>query len=361
MPEKPLYDFLIIGQGLAGSLLARRLINAGQRVMVLDDGLKTASSKVAAGLINPLAGMRFNRSPHTEDWLKSAHALYETLAAESGETFFHPIDMQRLFRSAEQLRFYDRQQSRSGSEAYLGEHLTKQQLDEGIRAPHGAFAQHKTGYVELPALLSTLKNWLQSHQAWASAELDPSETEITQDVVSLGGHSAKQLVFCEGYRLRDNPWFNYLPLQPDKGEILRLSSNKPLCKHIINGAHWVIPLAEGGYRFGSTHEHQQIDNQPTDKALQNLQQGMQDLFEDTQDIAIEHRHVGVRPATQDRMPFIGQHPQQNRLWVFNGFGARGALSIPWYAEQFTDHLLKGTAIPPAADIVRYADANQTGH
>ena len=47
------FDTLILGQGLAGSALAWHLIEAGERVCVIDDGHCRSSTRVAAGLINP--------------------------------------------------------------------------------------------------------------------------------------------------------------------------------------------------------------------------------------------------------------------------------------------------------------------
>ncbi|HBA65740.1 MAG TPA: FAD-dependent oxidoreductase, partial [Methylococcaceae bacterium] len=54
-------DFLIVGQGLAGSLLAFELIQRNAQVMVVDDGRENAS-EVAAGLINPVTGIRLVKS-----------------------------------------------------------------------------------------------------------------------------------------------------------------------------------------------------------------------------------------------------------------------------------------------------------
>ena len=51
-------DYLIIGQGLAGSLLAWELIQRRCSVVVVDNGNENAS-QIAAGLINPITGMRF--------------------------------------------------------------------------------------------------------------------------------------------------------------------------------------------------------------------------------------------------------------------------------------------------------------
>jgi hypothetical protein len=40
--------------------------------------------------------------------------------------------------------------------------------------------------------------------------------------------SAKKIIFCEGYHAIHNPWFNYLPFQLAKGEILTLTAKQIL-------------------------------------------------------------------------------------------------------------------------------------
>ena len=52
-------DYLIIGHGLAGATLARTLRRRGRRVVVLDAPQPDSATRVAAGLINPVAGKRF--------------------------------------------------------------------------------------------------------------------------------------------------------------------------------------------------------------------------------------------------------------------------------------------------------------
>lgn len=352
---QPRYDYLILGQGLAGSILAWHLLHAGRRVLVLDDDHRSSSSKVAAGLVNPLAGMRFNCAPRTTQWLQSAHTFYQQLGEVYGRGYFHAIEMQRLFRSPEQVRFYERQQQRESSRPYLGDRLAPEQIEPGIQAPHGGFAQHQTGYLDMPAILSDLRNWLQQRHAWRQCAVDYQGITLAPEGIQLDDIQATQLVCCEGYRMRENPWFNRLPLQPDKGEFLTLHSERRLCRHIINGARMLIPLAEGGYRFGATHGHHDIDDTPTDDARTRLMEGLNTLLQDTEGISVSAQSAGVRPATSDRQPFIGRHPRHPRLWLFNGFGARGALSIPWHAEQFAGHLLNDKAIPAEADILRYRD------
>lgn len=350
-----MYDFLILGQGLAGSLLAWQLVVAGARVLVIDDGHRSASSRVAAGLINPLAGMRFNAAAETAEWLASMRTTYDAIATTlSAPPYVHEIPMQRLLRSPEQHRFWERQQANPAALPYLGHALAPEAFDPGIRAPYGGFEQRATGYVDLPRLLDGLRDWLNAMQALEQREIHYQDIVIGSDAISLGAHRARHLVCCEGYRMQQNPWFADLPLQPDKGELLRLESERVLCRHIVNGAHWLIPLHQGNYRFGSTHEHHHIDNRTTGAALKSLQQGLQALLVDDTGIRISEHTAGVRPATSDRQPFLGTHAKVRRLHLFNGFGARGALTIPWYSIRMREYLLTQRPLPLQADIGRFA-------
>ena len=352
-------DFLIIGQGLAGSLLARQLLARGCRLQVLDDGHRSAASRVAAGLVNPLAGMRFNAAPETADWLRVMRRTYAEIARELGRPeYLHELPMQRLLRSPRQRRFLERQQRNPAVADYLGAPFGHGRADPGIQAPYGGFLQHATGYAELPRLLGELRDWLRARSAYVSEAVDYQAIELNRDSVRLGAHRARAIVFCEGYRMRDNPWFGVLPLQPDKGEMLRLSSERGLCRHIINGAHWLVPIGGGQYRFGATHEHHRIDCEPTPEGRTALLQGLDGLLGDSAGVRVEAHLAGVRPATRDRQPLIGTHAEARRVHLFNGFGARGTLSIPWYAERMAGYLLDGRPLPPQADLARCGDGRR---
>jgi glycine/D-amino acid oxidase-like deaminating enzyme len=349
-----MFDYLILGQGLAGSLLAWQLIRRGRRVLVIDDGHRSSSSRVAAGLINPLAGMRFNAAAETAAWLEAMDRTYRQIAGElDSEPYLHRIDMQRLLRSPEQRRFYERQRDNPALAGYLGRPLAPGGADPGIRSPHGGFEQRATGYLDLPRLLDDLRGWLQDRGAYIRLELAYERIVLSADAVNVEGKQAAHLLCCEGYRMQDNPWFGALPLQPDKGELLRLRAARPLCRHIINGAYWVVPLADGDFRFGATHEHHQIDCEPTEDGRATLLEGLRQMLEDVPEIEITEHAAGVRPATSDRRPLLGTHASHPRVHLFNGFGARGALSIPWYSERMCAHLLDGAVLPDNADIRRF--------
>ena len=89
-------DFLIIGQGLAGSLLAWELIQRDCKVVIIDNGKENASL-VAAGLINPITGMRFVKSTDIDTLLPIAKQCYSQLADVFQQTFYIEKPMLRHF------------------------------------------------------------------------------------------------------------------------------------------------------------------------------------------------------------------------------------------------------------------------
>jgi glycine/D-amino acid oxidase-like deaminating enzyme len=346
-------DTLIVGQGLAGSALAWHLAEAGQRVRVIDDGHQTSSSVVAAGLVNPLAGMRFNRRPEVLHWLTYAEDWYVELRRRFDRQFYFPTPMLRLFRSVEQRRFHDRALSDPDNAPLLDARPTTADDFTGLQAAFGGFLQRRTGYLHMSGLLHAVRDWLQAEGRLQLGECAASALEVHADRVVLDGISAGQVVFCDGARLRDNPWFSGLPLCPEKGEIFDLLITDGDRDRIVNGQYWLVPRADGGFRFGATHDHRQIDTQVTQMGRQALMNGMHKMLTGIDGIRIKRHLAGIRPGTTDRYPLIGRHPDQPRIVVFNGFGARGALSIPWYARRLTGHLVEGIALPPEADIARF--------
>lgn len=346
------FDTLIVGQGLAGSALAWHLAAAGERVCVIDDGHRSASSAVAAGLINPLAGMRFSRRPETLDCLAAAEHWYADLGRCFGRTFLHPLPMVRPFRSPEQERFHRRRAEDPESRALLGPLFGADACPEPITARYGGFLQRRTGYVDLPLLLESLRDWLAGAGGLVESRFDPADLALGEDAVAVGGLRARRLVLCQGALLRDDPWFGDLPLAPDKGQILDIVLDDWRPRHIVNAAHWVVPTVDGVLRLGSTHEHAASDPGVTPQARSELLAGLALLRPGGMQPHILAQRAGVRPGTVDRYPLIGRHPAQPALWVFNGFGARGALLAPWYAARLAAHLCHGEPLPAEADIRR---------
>ncbi len=349
-------DTLIVGQGLAGSLLAWHLIRAGQRVLVVDDGHASASSTVAAGLFNPVTGKRLVKQAGAEELIAAAQSCYADLAEQFGQCFFHHKPLLKLFANAAEREQWQRRRSDPAYAGYLGEAFEPGASGEAaaLHDPHGSGRQLQTGYLATEPLLGALRDWLVGQGAYCESAFAPGQLQLEDGAVRWGGVGAQRVLFCEGFRLRANPFFGWLPLQPAQGTILTMKSNGPLPASIINGGRWLLPLGDGVFKLGATYRWDPFSLEPDSESCEELLASLPGLLAEPPRCEVVANRVGVRPGTRDKHPFIGWHPVHPQLGVFNGFGSKGSLLIPWYARHFSEHLTAGIPLRPEADIRRFA-------
>lgn len=346
-------DFLIIGQGLAGSLLAWELSQRGASVLIIDNGTENAS-QIAAGLINPITGMRLVKSAEVDNLLPTAKHCYQQLAAVFGEEFYIEKRMLRILRSDAEFRQAQKRRQDSAYQAYLDDPYLPEINPYQLPTPYGSVLQQQTGYLLTRALLAHLKDYFIARNSYRLADFQTEAIEFYpqlrwQDV------TPKRIIFCEGYQAMHNPWFSWLPFQAAKGEILTLAHQHTLPDALLNYGNWLISLSEQQSRIGATFSHEPLDNISTTKARTQLLKELAAFSPDLARAEVIAHHANVRPCTLDKQPFLGFHPTHPQLAIFNGFGAKGSLQIPWYSQRFADTLLHNT--PEPASIQRHYDTH----
>jgi len=80
-------DILIVGQGLAGSLLALELEKREKNVMILDNNPIVSSSKVAAGLYNPITGRKMAKTWLADELFPNLSKYYQDLEKKRNTRF----------------------------------------------------------------------------------------------------------------------------------------------------------------------------------------------------------------------------------------------------------------------------------
>jgi len=143
-------DSLIVGQGLAGSLLALHLLERGQRILVVDRDEANTSSKVAAGLVTPLAGARFNLPAGLETRLDYARAFYWNHEEAGGMTFFHHRRIARLFQSAAERTAWNARLEKE-RERYARFHEPLAIDTRHFPGSFGGFEMKEGGWLDVPA------------------------------------------------------------------------------------------------------------------------------------------------------------------------------------------------------------------
>jgi glycine oxidase len=338
-----------VGQGLAGSLLAYFLLKKGHSVVVIDSDTEGGASKIAAGIINPITGKRFVKSWRIDAFLPIARTTYKAL-----ETLLQiPIWQERvMIRTLKSVEEENQWLLRSGYEDYLpycsdtiatldssdetaanvalrqwGKHLKILQ-----KYPSLAIVQ-QAAQVNVPAFIECFKQYLMSLNAFFLDNFDYQNLDIAENGVSYRDFKAEKIIFCEGAKAIKNPYFNALPFNPDKGELLIVKiphfNLTQLFKHHIT----IAPLGDDLYWVGATNDwHFESDN-PTEVNKQIILSELREIL--NMPFEIVAHQAAVRPTVKDRRPFIGFHPDYPTLAIFNGFGTKGASLIPYWANYFS--------------------------
>ncbi|MCW8874789.1 MAG: FAD-binding oxidoreductase [Gammaproteobacteria bacterium] len=353
-------NVLIIGQGLAGTLLAANLVARGVRVLVADDGHRSSSTRMAAGLLNPVSGLRLTKSRQAERFIPEALHTYADLEQRWGASFYHATPLLRIFRSERQRADWLKRLGSPDYAAYLQAPLAPEALPAGLHAPHGAGLQQQTGYLDTASFLDAGRHWLRQQDALHEGLFDWSELRLSGSAACWREWTVQHVIACEGYRGQDNPWFGWLPFRPCKGQILTLETGEPLPAWILNRGTWLVPLGKGRARIGATYERDAIDSGPSLAAREILLREAHALFPDRVRWSLVEEAVGVRPGTRDKMPLVGLHPEYPQLGMCNGFGSKGVLMAPYYTRCLAAALVEGAALPAEASLQRWWNPHATG-
>lgn len=343
-------DFLIVGQGLAGSLLAWELRQRGCRVVIVDNGNENAS-QIAAGLINPVTGKRLVKSDGVDSLLPEARHCYRELSHFFQQPFYIEKSMLRIFLGETEAKNSLKRLHDPDYRRYLGDLYPPGSFPSDIETPFGCLQQKQTGYLLTRPLLSSLKTYFIDQACYLPADFDHLEIQF-KPVLRWRDLYPERIIFCEGHQAAVNPWFSWLPMQPVKGEILTLEHQTELPDRMINYGNWLIPVGRHRIRIGATFDRSNPDTKATEPGKNELLNSLRRIAPALETTVTEHQ-ANIRPCTPDRRPFIGLHPQHPELGIFNGFGAKGSLSIPGYSQRFADFLLKNTPLPQQSDIQRY--------
>lgn len=336
---------LIVGQGLAGTLLAWQLIRLGRRVMVVDREEALSSSKVAGGIVTPITGMRMVKTWRLDEFYPVAREFYRWVERETGEELYVEIPIQRLFKNTGEQAEFDRRLKDPGFADYV--------LDNGVPDKSGLCAEAggflmQGAYLKVVQFLQASKLQLIERQSYQVGEVVPGSLTIDPSGVQWNGLGFDQVVFCEGWTGRGNPFFDWVPFKPTKGEVLEIHCEGLGRHRIINRGGFIAPLGNTRFRAGATYEWEQLDSQTTEAAKEAICEKVRGMTSLPFEI-IGHK-AGVRPVIHESKALLGRHPSEQHLVFFNGLGFKGVLNGPFLSAMLARHLVQGSPLEEEVDV-----------
>ncbi|HLL96203.1 MAG TPA: FAD-dependent oxidoreductase [Spirosoma sp.] len=343
-------DFLIVGQGVAGSVLAWTLDQRGCSVIVADDPVLPSVSAVAAGIVNPLTGRKLVRTWKADDLFPFLHEFYIGIEQQLGVKFFHPKSIYRPFRSVAEQTNYLALIADLAVQQYVYQPTTREPYDCCINNPFGGLEVTRSGWLDLTEYIRIIKGYfIRKNQYYEGRVLD-ADLLIGDKKVAWQGVQFNKVIFCDGVQGKDNALFNYLPYNPVKGQILTAVAENYSIKNIVNQGVFILPIRDGLIRIGATYSWHDLDWQTTDDGRAFLESKVKSIL--TVPYRVVAQQAGIRPSTKDRRPFVGLHPAHPSVGIFGGMGTKGVSLAPYLAEQFARHLLDGEELEPEANISR---------
>lgn len=341
-------DYIIVGQGLAGTLLAHDLIEQGQKVIVIDKDMRASASKVAAGLFNPISMKRCIPTWNASVFLPFAIERYQQLEKKLNTSFLNLTPVLKVFSNDEVCKQWKVQYSNTDIDQYITT-FNKEEQFSYLKDSSGTAQIDPAGNLEVNKFLSSSKEYFESIDSYIKEGFEYKE--LKPEIATYKGIVAKRVIFCEGYRVLENPFFDFLPIRPTKGEVMkiRISSQEKL-DYIISAGIYILPLGNFEYIVGATYNHKDMDDVVSDSGLSFLMEGVNKILD--VDFELINTKAGVRPTVKDRKPLLGLHPLLPKLGVFNGLGTRGVLIGPWLSAQFCTNLTTTTNNSLLADNER---------
>lgn len=344
---------VIVGQGLAGTALAWALRRRGRRVLVLDREEPATASRIAAGLVTPITGMRFVKSRRFDELFAAAVSLYRHVEEQTNADLFRIAPAVRLFAGPDERESFRRRAERDDPEDVR---VPEQLVDEArLHAADGGFEMLRAARLDVPRYLAASRDVFRRGGGYLRSDIHPGDLEWEDRTVVLPrlGVRCDRVVFCQGFAAAENPWFRNIPFDAAKGEALTVRIAGLNEDRVLQRGIWLAPLGNDLYKVGATYHRDRLDCECTDAGRTELCDRLRQLLRVPFEVV--GQEAAVRPILQNKRPAVGFHLAFPQLGYFNGLASKGVLQAPWFAEHLAAAIAGKTELLPEFDVSRRAE------
>lgn len=345
------FDYIIIGQGICGTVLSWNLLKAGKKVLVIDEPQKFSSTRVASGIINPVTGRRVVTTWMIEELLPFAWNAYSEIGNDIGETIIEQKNTIAFPPSAQMLETYQKRANEANTFIQRFEE-DEEQLHECFNFAFPAYAINPTYLIYLHPLLNSWRKKLIESNSLLEEKFDDAQLIIHNNSVQYKNITAEKIIFCNGVNTFQNSYWKNLPYVFNKGQALIADiPNLPVSYIYKYGAVTFAPWYYNLWWIGSSYENDFETPEPTGIFYKSTVASLKNILKIP--FTIKDHLAALRPAVIERRPFVGLHPNHSSIGIFNGMGTKGCSLAPYFAHQLTQYLVNNIFLDPLADVKRF--------
>ncbi len=342
-------DYIIVGLGLAGLAFTETLIKHNKTFIVFEDDSQK-SSVVAGGVYNPVILKRFTPAWNAHEQLQVAIPFYNQIEKRLDFKVDYKFKTKKVFNSIGDENNWFIASDKPMLSHYMNPEISKNKIN-GVIGDFGFGELNGTGRIDTIKLINSYKNSLKNTDKLVESEFDYNKINFTKTGVEYDNLKANKIVFCEGFGLKENPFFNYLPLNGTKGETITIHAPELKIDFLLKSSVFVMPIGNDYYKVGATFNWTDKTSIPTEEGRSELKTKLDKVINTP--YTITNQSAGIRPTVKDRRPLVGIHPKYNQLAVLNGLGTRGVMIAPTVAKSLFNHLENGKSLEKEIDIKRF--------
>jgi len=343
--KKEIWDFGIVGQGLAGTVLHAYLESAGYRTCVWDPG-GVSCSAISSGILNPLTGRKYVKSWLFDDLLAEAKSFYPRMERELATRFFYERPIFRALPDRRAENEWDYRSSLPDYLPYAGGEVSKDMMPDGLRSSVPYISILQGHQLRINRLLEAYRKDLRGKHAIFTEKWNYDALKKDGEYWNYKGVLCRRIVFCEGAAALKNPFLKGLPFNLSKGEAMVVRAPAELSA-VVKRRIFSVPWEKGQWWLGAANFWNYDHGQPTDLGQERIMSAYQQMYSGAVAPVIEN-YAAIKPTVRDRKPLLGQ--VEPGLFVFNGMGTKGASLTPYFARHFVSHLRTGEPLRGEVDV-----------
>ncbi len=341
-------DYLIVGDGFAALFFAFQLIKANKSFLLFSCGVKGAS-RVSAGIVNPVVLKKFTVFDKAQEQLELLKSEFKEMERRWKGKYFIDEPIHRIFHDEKEKALWLKKSKEPVLENFLSKEIV---FLQGVENPYGCGTVLGSGRIDLEAWFKDALGFLEKNGYLVNDSFNYNLLDL-KEMKYIDFHF-KHVVFAEGIGVKNNPFFEDLPVQSNKGHHIKVELlEERLDEKTIKKKHFLFPLSSNLYYYGGTYDREAFLSEVDESAKEQLTRGLKEFY--TSNFRIESVEFGFRPTVKDRRPLIGAHRKFKNLYVFNGLGARGLMNANYYAPFLFDHIEKGEALPSEIYYERFKE------
>ncbi len=343
------YDYIIVGGGLAGMLIAWELLER-EKTFLIYCNKAPASSNVAAGTWNPVTFRKMIPTWRAQEMIDKMLKVYSKIEKILDIDLLSFIEVEKILSNEQEEQFWKKMAAKEELKKFLDPKLIEI-IIKGKNKKSGIVKQ--TGRIDLPQYVKNSQDYFQKKGYLIFDTFYHSILKQIGTSIQYKSVKTNAIIFAEGTYAEKNPFFNWLPFKPVKGDVLTIESKYLNVNKIRKKNIFILPIGKNRYKIGATYHWSDKTWEPSEKAKLELIEKFEKISNCSYKI-INHES-GIRPATHDRRPIIGSHPKYKNIFIFNGLGSKGVFLGPLMASEFCDFLENKGKVHPEVSIERCLD------